>query len=199
MVTGFEQLARELIATAHPDDCAPYSFADYHARGVMYLNLLRAADLTCKLYLLDGFEPHEWLVAPHNHAYAFHSTVLYGEMRHGLFDVHPKCDGEWRHRFIVDSRGPTFTPRGESRIALAEQKTLRRGETYYLPADRVHTIGVSRPTVLFLCQYQRERERTDLYTEAPKAPNLAGLYHPVTPDVYAERLGHVCRLLEGVS
>ena len=197
MVTGFEQLARELIATAHPDDCAPCSFADYHARGVMYLNLLRAADLTCKLYLLDGFEPHEWLVAPHNHAYAFHSTVLYCEMRHGLFSR--SATGEGRRRFDVDSRGPVFKRRGSAHLRLDSETTLRRGDTYYLPSNQIHTIGVSVPTVLFLCQYRRERPVTQLYTDQPTAPDVSGLYRPVTPDVYAERLGHVRRLLEGVS
>lgn len=192
-VTGFEQLARELIKTADPDDCAPYSFGNYHAPGLLYLNLLRASDLTCKLYLIDPVQSREWLVAPHDHAYAFHSTVLTGEMRHGLFDL--RDHGDRRHRFAVDSRGPTFTLRGESRIALVEQTTLRRGDTYYLPADRIHTIGVSRPTVLFLCQYKRERERTNLYSEAPSAPSLDGLYCPVTPEMYAVHLAYVRRLL----
>lgn len=192
MVTGFEQLAVSLIKGADPDVCAQHSFDDYHARGVLYLNLLRAPDLTCKLYVVDPVESREWLVAPHDHAYAFHSTVLAGEMRHGLF---ARGYGGTRHEFEVDSKAHAFRPRGKARLYNVSTDVLRRGETYYLPSDRIHTIGVSRPAVLFLCQYRREKTATSLYSEEPPPPNVDGLYRPVSPEMFAAKIGHVRRIL----
>jgi hypothetical protein len=68
--TGFEDMARRMIESADPLVHARHSFDNFHRRGLLYLNLLRSPDLTCKLYVLrpcwGELLPGGLLVDPHN-------------------------------------------------------------------------------------------------------------------------------------
>ena len=74
------------------------SFKDFHTKGFDYLCLKRTPH-TIKLYILDGDASKlPGVVNPHDHRYAFRTTVLCGEMVDYRFI--PNAGGE---RMLRDS------------------------------------------------------------------------------------------------
>jgi hypothetical protein len=190
--TGFSELARRLIESADPRVHARSSFDNFHRRGMLYLNLLRSPDLTCKLYVLKPgwgeLLPGGILVDPHSHAYAFHSTTLAGEMTNVLFEEDDAAGEDW-YRFTYESiinGGRGFDSNGKRGLSVTRREHVPRGATYYLRPDQVHSIAVptDRATVLFLCQYRDERTVTDFYSTNVDPPSTDGLYQPVSEARY---------------
>lgn len=211
-MNGFIDLADELIDTARHEsqERAKHSFTGYHAHGVTCLNLLRSPELTCKLYLFDGshkLNADGFVVDPHSHAYPFHSTVLHGSMRNVTFvDFAPEHTTEharpWHHFTVDSTKGGPPVFRNTRAVKFLHQDDApwqERGKTYFLAPDAVHSIVVPQDevTILFLCQYARERGKTMLYRRTPDVSvRSEGLYQPMTKKLYEEKLHLVQSILD---
>lgn len=72
----------ELARTALNGDTSTLiqnSYRDFHAKGLDYVCLKRTPDHTVKVYFLDGdVSKVPEVVNPHDHRYAFETTVLSG-------------------------------------------------------------------------------------------------------------------------
>lgn len=198
---------------------APLSCDNHHVPGLRYACLGRAVDpatgrseVTIKAYV---FEPGKWspaagelVVHPHDHAYDFTTRVLAGEVTNHLFvDGGPNTRRRRRHGVLFGANNRAyrraFVPRegfsavGE-RVLFAESRreTHRRGGSYAMRADEVHSISVPEgvPTVLFLTQGRTIRSATRAYfSDDSPPPTLDGLYKPMTVRRYLNTLDLIIR------
>lgn len=198
-----EDLLQHLLYAVDPVVAAEYSFANFHTRGLTYINLLRTPALTAKLYIIEpGAVQHNaqgYLVNPHNHSYCFHTFVVQGWMRNISFvksnnshtgsdhrldstlNLQPSTQKEPWERFDYNSPlrgGNGFIHRGSVALQAIRNPVLYVGDSYYLRDDEVHTIVVpeNERVVLFLLQYADIRLITNYYQKDKKPPSTEGLY-----------------------
>jgi hypothetical protein len=178
-------LLRGLLADADPTECAAHSVDHYHVHGLRYINLLRSPALTAKLYIMRPGETRPdfgvHLVHPHNHAYAFDTLVLCGQMTNVTFRRDPSGQPFYRKRYTRREDGVSIEDAGECGLVVEWEEWLAAGDSYHLRTDQIHTIAVPRHliTVLFLLQYRDTQPSTDLYMTGPGAPCVDGLYQPI--------------------
>jgi hypothetical protein len=186
-----------LLADADPTECAAHSFDHYHVHGLRYINLLRSPALTAKLYIMRPGETRPDfgvnLVHPHNHAYAFDTWVLCGQMTNVIFKQSDNGREFYHKRYTYNANAPRFDNAGVCRLDVDRTRTLTAGESYHLSTDQIHTIAAPSDalTVLFLLQYRDVLHSTDLFMTAPGPPRMAGLYQPVDDSVVARELAFV--------
>lgn len=138
-------------------DMLDNSYRNFHTTGFDYICLERSPQLTRKLYFLDGEASQlPEVVNPHDHRYAFRTTVLAGEMTDFRFEL--SDDGEVFNAF--DYRTPLnggdgFTFRGEERLRKYMNVQMSKGESLFTAQDNLHTISMrSDQTVIMLEQYE---------------------------------------------
>lgn len=163
-------LARQLLGSLELSTSLQHSVLRYHASSVNYLNLLRGSRLTLKLYLLETTQG-QWLVNPHSHRYHFDQWLLSGEIEnqifkpgwgpydHALFDV-------YREMQLADI----------TTLHLNEWHRYRKGGTWSMRPEQIHTLIVHQPSVLLTAQYEDVREHNELYMPVGTKPDLTGLY-----------------------
>lgn len=193
---GVPYVLRHLLRSADPAECAASSFDNFHAPGLIYVNLLRTPRLTAKLYIAvpGAVTPNAdgYVVNPHNHGYCFETHVLCGRMQNVTF--RERDDGESWTEFAFHSalRGvPRMDTVGPVRLASTFGRPLEAGDSYYLDDKTIHTIIVpsDRLTILFLLQYEDTgAPSTRLFTHDGGPPSLDGLYRPMSAYRVAEMI-----------
>lgn len=174
------------------------SFRNFHTKGFDYLCLSRTPELTRKVYFFEGdLAQLPELVMPHDHRYAFTTTVLAGAVRNKTFtpipDVHPDLRGRlpvydhFEYRTPLNG-GDGFTWAGETLMHEQQGYAYTRHRFYQALAHHVHTLDIRcEGTVIMLEQLADEvpdDQPTNAWRKAGDRtpPNLSGLYEPMTPD-----------------
>jgi hypothetical protein len=184
------------------------SYTNFHAKGVDYVCIERAAKETLKLYFFEGVKPSEQLVMPHDHRYDFTTTVLAGEMANTIFreTAQPLSSGEvynrWLYRTPLNGHSNPFE--WDEQVALETWSMVRygRGETHSMASHQIHTIKVYQDTILMLKQGPSKMGK-DAYTHSyspgsgKTPPYLDGLYTPMTADRLIKLLSTVRSLANG--
>jgi hypothetical protein len=193
------------------DICAN-SYRNFHAKGFDYLCVLRTPSLTRKVYFFDGdLAQQPELVMPHDHRYAFSTTVIDGSVVNKTFerDASFHCEGAeaydcfdystplnggdgftWREEVLLRPVGPRWEPR-------------RRHDTWLSASKDIHTLQVlEEGTIIILDQYADvvpEGQPTSAFRPVGSRtpPSLDGLYDRMDEDhaiALLERLRRAARL-----
>lgn len=201
------RLPSTLTLECELQDALRYSFRDYHVKGFDYLCLKRTDRETVKVYFFDGeVSQLPEVVMPHNHRYDFLSTVLAGQVRNRLFqeydrDVYGADPYECFDYSTPLNGGGGFRWRYTTWLKPALDLQYEAGEAYAMRAPDIHTIQImAAQTVLMLIQYEDKvpvGEPTWAYQPDGdrSAPDLSGLYNPMTEAYVQDRLA----LLAGLT
>lgn len=184
---------------------AANSFRDFHAKGLDYLCLSRAPDVTKKVYFFDEVDDQaSEVVAPHDHRYQFATAVLAGRLMNFRYTTSTISDPDAR----AYERFSYMTPlnggdgfRWEAEDFLMQQKPVEYlpGSVHsHMPSD-LHTIRVTRNTVIYLTQgpdIVPLDQATHCWRPAGQrvGPDLSGLYTPMSVDRVCERLRQLSEL-----
>lgn len=158
-----------------------------HDNGFTKIVLVRAADGTNALRL------HVWIPASsddsrgniHNHCWDFSSLVLSGGLEYEEFEEDD--DG------VIAAKHCLYDPSNDFEYALRAlgTKKLRRikagihkaGETYYLPAEKLHrTWRQNATTVTLLSQGAHRRKCADVYITSDVSPAAEMKNEPLQPE-----------------
>ncbi|MBB5985983.1 hypothetical protein [Sphingobium lignivorans] len=192
------------------------SYRNFHVRGFDYLCLSRTLELTRKVYFFDGDLAHlPELVIPHNHRYAFVTTVMAGAVRNRTYFSIGDGDGARLSKYMFHSSrydrfsyrtplngGDGFTwEREEFLVEEGRSRVFTRGDYYRSRADQIHTLNIRcEGTVLLLEQFADELP-IDVPTQAWRRvgsrvpPSLDGLYDRMTPDHARHRIEQFLNLV----
>lgn len=159
-------LVRHLLRQVDVAEAAQHSVLDHHVPGLDYLCLQRSPGLTVKVYLTDPARLRPqcsgYLVHPHDHRYAFDTTVLAGLVRHTTF-TQWSVERGGAGCYAYSPAQHAFLP-AEQRYELTAfgSVTYGAGESYHVAVPTVHTIAVPRtaPTCLLLLQYADEHDQS---------------------------------------
>jgi hypothetical protein len=169
-----ERFFKQLLTELDADAAVPHSTINHHVEGLDYLCLHRTDALTAKLYFIDpartGKQPGEHLVAPHSHRYAFHTTVLAGQIEHIRFATERSAFGTWE-RWSYRAETRAMHNEEECHIGVRSGRLHEAGdyirESYWVEPDEVHTLTVPRkPVMLGLVQFADTRTQSDVYIPA---------------------------------
>jgi hypothetical protein len=201
-------LVNNLLSSINERDAVDHSFKNYHNVGVNYINLFRDERLTVKVYLLDPLliksNQDGFLVNPHNHRYAFSTTVIFGSVSNINFKEVPKetsVNIYQRFDYLGYQENSSFTHYGEVGLEVTEDVLYKPWESYLLDEHTVHTLRLSdEPTGLLLIQHMdTQLDGTRYYgrtLDAPDACKEEGLYQRY--NVYEMR-EHLQYILEKVN
>lgn len=176
------------------------SYRNFHAKGLDYVCLHRSPEYTIKAYFLDGdVTKVPEVVNPHDHRYAFKTTVFAGAMADHRFtrgegDVYQAFD------YMTPLNGGNgFTFRGEERLSIAESTFLPVRAQLSTRATHLHTIQMlSNQTVLLLEQFADEvpmdSPTSTWVRNGQPAPDTSGLYDRFTADQFRSRV-EIIRIL----
>jgi hypothetical protein len=174
-----------------------HSYRNFHKEGFDYVCLQRTEAFTLKAYFFD--QRHEDIVMPHDHRYDFTSTVLRGILINRRY-------GEWSKGSVGGLKNPVnkfeyLTPlNGGSGFSFLEEVDLhhiednihRTGSTCHSHSTDVHTISVTKGTVLLLTQFADKiplNKPTYAYRfDSKEPPSLKGLYEKFTEAQLVNRL-----------
>lgn len=164
---------------------AQYSFADYHVKGLTYINLQFHPELIIKLYSIPPTcprTPEDFLVGPHDHAYDFSTFVLSGSIEHWTFDWAQEPYTSW-NRFRYTTAERKFELMGRGCIWQSSHSLIQAGGWYHLDATTIHTIAPG-PSGALLLLYQKpdRREQTRFYSKSTVPPDTTGLYRRMSPE-----------------
>lgn len=169
------------------------SYRNFHARGLDYLCLKRTPELTLKVYFFDGPQSHldqlPEIVAPHDHRYDFHTTIVRGVVQNRIFRETKHYSPPDYQKFEWDTPllgGKGFTHVGA--VHLYEDPNTQpyaMGDTWFSPSTDVHTLRIlERGSIILQRQYEDivpVGTPTIMYMKGePKAPSLSGLYDRMT-------------------
>lgn len=197
-------LARCLIESAD-SSMAKSSFTNWHVHGLDYACLMRTQQLTARIYVtrpdklqlagqyFDEITGLKSVVAPHDHAYSFHTVTLRGWHRDLRFEPVAGKAG-WHERLFqsrVRTNKPTMQPLQAKPVSLKllSDKLYVPGEGHFCSAKDVHTLVVpdDRITVLFSLQHQDEVDVTHLYLpDGADNVDFKGLYQPMSLETWHE-------------
>lgn len=186
---------RRLISSLDPEEAVKHSMLNHHAIGLDYLNLLRTDRLTVKCYIADpgrivGCGNGDFLVNPHNHAYAFETHVMAGAVKNVDFEV-----ADASCYFSYDKLSYDTVTKNLSRIGSVRLRTYYRQtysaqaiSHYLLEPEEIHTIiplfGQHGVMVMMLLQYEDVTTETNLFVRPGEKISFDGLYvRPNTDDV----------------
>jgi hypothetical protein len=180
-------LVKNLIDQLNMEKCLQNSFKNYHTHGIYYINLFRDLDLTIKLYFIMpgkvAHNPEGFLVAPHKHAYNFSTQVLFGKMRHVVFEEKDYGDKNNWYKYLYESY-----KKPEERLQLLNSTTLEvasdliytSGQSYFVDTDVTHSLVVpdlNEMTCLMLTQFaDTQLNGTDFYSTSPTPPSFENIY-----------------------
>lgn len=186
------------------DSICANSFRNFHTKGFDYLCLTRTPELTRKVYFFDGdLADLPELVIPHDHRYAFVTTVLAGAVVNKRFwglKGEPAADAkaEWeRQTRLFDhfeyltplNGGDGFSWVGERRLwSEANGLHRRRGMHWHCRAEEIHTLDIRCEGTVILLEQLADEVPLDQPTNAYRLagdktpPSLDGLYDRMTPD-----------------
>lgn len=180
------------------------SYKNFHAKGLDYLCLKRTPEHTIKVYFFDGdadLSALPEIVMPHDHRYAFDTTVVAGAASNLVQARCGEFDGSIRyHAFDWDTPlngGGGFSYRGPEHLTVPVALDYGRGDSWKSRHSEIHTLRIRRAgTILRLDQWadvvpvgvptQTFKLATD--DREPERPETAGLYEKMDHD-YA-----MCRL-----
>lgn len=206
-MTHISELARAALS-GDTSTLIQNSYRDFHAKGLDYVCLKRTPDHTVKVYFLDGdVSKVPEVVNPHDHRYAFETTVLSGEMLDHRF---LRCKRGAVSRLKVyqafDYRTPLnggdgFTFRGEECLTQGPSTHLVVGRKLYTEGTSLHTIQMLRDqTVLVLEQFEDylpvDQPTSCWVAKGHPAPDTSGLYERFTEGQFRDRLIRICQLSE---
>jgi hypothetical protein len=184
-------------------DAVEHSYKNYHNVGVNYINLFRDERLTVKVYLLDpkAIKSNQdgFLVNPHNHRYAFSTTVLFGSVSNINFQETPKeTSVNIYHKFdyLGYQENSSFNYCGEVGLEIVEDILYKPWESYLLDENTVHTLRLSdEPTGLLLIQHiDTQLDGTRYYgrtLDAPYACKEQGMYQKFNVHEMREHLRYI--------
>lgn len=198
-----KKLVDLVVDESNVEELCAASFKDFHAKGFDYLCLKRTPEHTIKLYLFDGDVSNlSEVVNPHDHRYAFRTTVLTGSLIDYRFV--PGGPGDEVYQ-AFDYRTPLnggdgFTFRGEETLARSEHKIMFRGDQLMTAPDDLHTIQVHAPqTMILLEQYSDvvplDQPTSTWVRKGYPAPDTRGLYNKFTTGQFMDRLKQVMEIL----
>lgn len=196
-----KSIFRQLLRNAIPLECSLDSKCDFHVKGIDYLCLFRDERLTVKLYFIpDGVEFREsgHLVGFHDHAYAFDTIVLQGEVGHRRVSE-TKVGGWNKYTYRSPLRGGTgFEFLGKCGLKTRESVVVNsfRDSIYHVAVGEIHSIAPTGDVVLGLIQYCDEVEQTAFYTRHDSPPLLDGLYGPMSEQRAAQLIEAAMPLVE---
>lgn len=164
---------------------AQYSFADYHVKGLTYINLQFHPELIIKLYSIPPTcprTPEGFLVGPHDHAYDFSTFVLNGSVEHWTFDADCIAPYDWNlFRYTAAERH--FEHLGPSNKRVASHTQIPSNGWYHLEAETIHTIAPGQGGALLLLYQKPDRRKTTrFYSRSATPPDTTGLYQRMTPE-----------------
>jgi hypothetical protein len=194
---------REALALEDASHLAAASFRNFHAKGFDYLCLRRTPELTVKLYVLQGDASKiSEVVNPHDHRYAFRTTVVYGAMLDHRF-IRNGAYGKLYNAFDYSTPlngGGGFVFRGKERLLKCESKLLTSGKKLMTAPDDLHTIQmISDKTILLLEQYADVvpvgvPTSTWVKKKEPKF-DTSGLYEKINEGQYRDAVRAICKMI----
>jgi len=191
-------------ATDGPVVVLDQSYRNFHAKGLDYLCLKRSAEHTVKVYFFDGdadLSALPEIVMPHDHRYDFDTVCIAGEVSNKEFArCAPFADAVRHEEFAWDTPllgGHGFSHVGEAWLTEASVCDYRAGDRWRSGASVIHTLQIRRAgTIIRLDQFHdvvAVGTPTSTFRKADEpgdivAPEIAGLYEPMTPDYALHRL-----------
>ena len=128
-------------ARKHIDEVVlPNSYRNFHVQGFDYLCLRRKDNYTLKVYTFDGdVTQAPEVVNPHDHRYAFRTTVLNGALLDYRYTLDPrgKVFNAFDYRTPLNG-GDGFTFRGEERLLRHGVNPLRTDSDLLTTATELH-------------------------------------------------------------
>ncbi len=159
------------------------SFSDFHCKGVNYVCLHRSEELTLKLYEMPVHNTR-YIVSPHNHIYNFDTVLLYGDVINYYFE-----QGNGQEYFLrkfsskLNHGGGFSTIATQCRLRVNERILLaNKLDQYYCTKDKIHTLKVYQPSLIFIAQYKDIDTTSIVYTDSYEKPSLEGLYNKLSPE-----------------
>lgn len=177
------------------DKLVAASFKDFHSKGMDYICLKRTPTHTVKIYVIDGDASKlPEVVNPHNHRYAFRTTVLKGSMldKRFVFGYGGDVFDAFDYRTPLNG-GNGFTWRGEETLLEVGLNFLDQGQALFTRPEMLHTISMREDqTIIMLDQYSDsvpESDPTSTWVRKgePK-PDTSGLYSRFTEGEFADKL-----------
>lgn len=186
------------------DNLIQNSYKNFHAKGLDYICLKRAADHTIKVYFLDGDASKlPEVVNPHDHRYLFSSRVLAGRLEDYTYIPTTNEGAETFQTFDYMTPlngGNGFTYRGEERLLRTKINRITEGQCLFTSSKNIHTIAAKADqTVIMLEQYADvvplNKPTTLWVPEGEPKPDVSGLYEKHTPDEFLNRIQTIKTLL----
>jgi hypothetical protein len=179
------------------------SYRNFHAKGLDYLCLKRTPGHTVKLYVFNGDATKlPEVVNPHDHRYAFKTTVLRGAIGDRRFQRAEVAGNVYQAFDYMTplNGGNGFTFRGNERLRLVEDVHLDRGHVLNTGPEHTHTIYTKDDQTVLLLEQFADVIAPELPTSCwvrigePK-PDTSGLYEKFTEAEYMDRLANLFPLL----
>jgi hypothetical protein len=188
------------------------SHRNFHAKGLDYLCLSRTPELTRKVYFFEGDLQHlPEVVIPHNHRYAFTTTVLSGAVRNRIFHRYSSLRISMGLDVLRYDRFSYLTPLNggagfswEAEELLTEEprsKSFTRGQFYESHAEDIHTLDIRCEDTVVMIEQWADEVPLDEPTLAWRLvgsrtpPALDGLYDRMTPDHALKRIDQFLSLV----
>ncbi|WPE19861.1 hypothetical protein [Shinella zoogloeoides] len=170
------------------------SYRNFHVKGFDYLCLFRTPEWTRKVYFFEGdLTRLPEIVNPHDHRYDFDTTVITGAISNSYYSEDPAGDVyeefEWRTPLLG---GDGFLWKRETRLLEEQRFVLRRGQSYRMTTDQLHTIRMHADRTIILLDQWADKVPAELPTRTfmhtKSAPQTTGLYDRFTADQLMARL-----------
>lgn len=187
-----------------PQVLLDHSYKNFHAKGLDYLCLKRTPEHTVKVYFFDGdadLSALPEIVMPHDHRYAFDTTILAGAASNLVQARCAEFHGSIRyHAFDWDTPlngGAGFSYRGVEHLTVPVAFDYESGQGWRSRHSEIHTLRIRRAgTILRLDQWsdvvpvgvptQTFKLATD--DREPARPETTGLYERMDADYAARRM-----------
>lgn len=185
------------------DIALEHSYKDFHAKGLDYICLKRTPERTVKVYFFDGdLTKLPEVVNPHDHRYAFETTVLAGGLTDYRYTETTEDQG-WAyeaHDYMTPLNGGNgFTWSNTVYLKPSVIHISGPGEVLRTEPYHIHTIAPFKDqTVLLLIQEEDQvplDAPTKTFVRDTFAPSLDGLYSRFKPDELLSRFRIIDQLL----
>lgn len=184
------------------------SFRDYHVKGFDYICLRRSPFQTVKLYFFDGdVSKLPEVVNPHDHRYDFKTVCVAGAVENRWYRQGLEGPEGYRNYQVFEYETPLnggggFRWSNCCSLALLRKKLYRRGGSYLMNFDEIHTIRmVESETVLCVVQFEDKvaSAPTHTYSMDKDPPSLTGLYNRFTSDEVLQRISKLRERVPGLD
>lgn len=191
---------RLVPAVVDLDEMLANSFRDFHVKGFDYLCLRRSPERTVKAYFFDGdVSTAPEVVMPHDHRYAFLTTVAAGSVvnrvYHQTLEGKPEAQTYERFDYLTPLNGGSgFAWRETCWLAMHDQRLFGPQDTYAMRAQDIHTIRIAGPETILVLDQGPDVVDVGVPTSSWRpsgqrdAPVLDGLYSRMDSDHALKRL-----------